>query len=87
MENKPKESCRNDFDKCKSYFCKSLKREGEEMNLKKIIMSATLLLTTAACWAQCQPAEKPQDQGQPGDRQMQQNRQQPPPFTEDFVPP
>ena len=57
------------------------------MNLKKIIMSAALLLTTAASWAQSQPVEKSQDQGQPGERQMQQNRPQPPDFIEGCFPP
>jgi Spy/CpxP family protein refolding chaperone len=54
------------------------------MNLKKTIMSAALLLTTAACWAQFQPAGRPQDQGQPG---MPGLLPQPPAFIEDFVPP
>lgn len=57
------------------------------MNMKKTIMSTALMLTAAACWAQFQPAEKPQDQGQPGARPMQMNRPQPPAFVEDFIPP
>lgn len=58
------------------------------MNIKKSIMSAALLLAAAACWAQSQPAGKQQDPGQSGDRQIQQNRPQPPQsFTEDFIPP
>jgi Spy/CpxP family protein refolding chaperone len=57
------------------------------MNLKKIIMSAAILLTTAACWAQFQPAGKPQGHGQPGVPQMHQSQPQPPPFMEDCFPP
>jgi Spy/CpxP family protein refolding chaperone len=58
------------------------------MNIKKSIMSAALLLTAAACWAQSQPAGKQQDPGQPRDRQVQQNRpQSPQSFSEDFIPP
>lgn len=57
------------------------------MNMKKIVVSMALLLAAASCWAQFQPAERPQDQGQPGERAMQLNRPQPPSFMEDCVPP